>query len=264
MSRRLATRTLEKVWGRKGLAAPFSHDPEMQIGEIWFEPQAPHDSLLVKYLFTSEKLSVQVHPSNADAQRMGLGAMGKEECWLILDAEPGAAVALGLNRVYAKEDVRAAALDGSIEGMLVWHEAKPGDFFHVPPGTIHAIGPGLTLLEIQQNTDITFRLFDYGRPRELHLDQAMQCADFAPYPAQQRSHVRGDAREVLLDGSAFTVTLLKGPHEMIGAEDALVIPLRGYLVLGDERIDAGDCAMLAEGDRLMTSKDPEAIVAQSQ
>src|SRR5690606_21069723 len=129
-------------------------------------PPPELDQLLVKYIFTSEKLSVQVHPSDAQAALGEPGDRGKEECWLVLDAEPGAQLGLGLTRNLAQDELRAAALDGSIEDMLGWRSVSPGDFFRILPGTVHAIGPGLSLVEVQQNSDTTYRLYDYGRPRE--------------------------------------------------------------------------------------------------
>src|SRR5205823_13170573 len=98
---------------------------------------------------------------------------GKSECWYILEAEPGAVLGLGLTREAAADELRAAALDGSIEELISWRPVRAGDFISVPPGTIHAIGAGISLLEIQQNADVTYRLYDYGRPRELHLDDGI-------------------------------------------------------------------------------------------
>ena len=170
MSAALPIRTVEKVWGRETLPPPFKAPAGKRIGEIWFEPPAQLDELLVKYLFTSEKLSVQVHPDDAQAQALGDGERGKEECWLVIDAEPGATLGIGFDRELSADEMRAAARDGSIEGLMTWHEVEAGDFFYIPAGTVHAIGPGVSLIEVQQNCDITYRLYDYGRPRELHLE----------------------------------------------------------------------------------------------
>ena len=130
--------------------------------------------MLVKYIFTSENLSVQVHPSDTQTQAAGLGRQGKEECWLIIAAEPGGRRSgVGFHHDLGKAALRAAALDGSIEQLLHWYPVAPGDFFMIPANTVHAIGAGVSLIEVQQNSDITYRLYDYGRPRELHLDQAI-------------------------------------------------------------------------------------------
>lgn len=259
MIQELSTKYVEKVWGRKDLGSLFGGKMSSRIGEIWFEPTSSLQGLMAKYLFTSQKLSVQVHPSDDQAQSMGVSAKGKEECWLVLDAEPGAAVALGLNAHYEPEIVGEAARDGSIEEMLVWHEARSGDFFHVPPGTIHAIGPGLTLLEIQQNTDITFRLFDYGRSRELHLDQAMQCALFGPYPEACRKHTEEGRHATLLDSAAFSVALLRGSHTLEADGPIMILPLTGCVVAGGQALKSGSCIAMSEGDTLISGGDAEFV-----
>ena len=197
----LETRTVEKPWGRDSLPAPFTAPAGKRIGEIWFEPPRDLPQLLVKYIFTSEKLSVQVHPSDTQTEAKGLGRQGKEECWLVIDAEPGAVLGIGFEQPIDAETMRAAAEDGSIEDMLTWHEVRPGDFFYIPANTVHAIGGGVSIIEVQQNSDITYRLYDYGRPRELHLDEGMAVAKGEPYDMARRLllPVSGDA--ALVDGA---------------------------------------------------------------
>jgi mannose-6-phosphate isomerase len=128
--------------------------------------------LLVKLLFPNEKLSVQVHPDDAHAQKMGQ-PRGKTECWYVLEAEPGAAVALGLKAGVTAEKFEVGVADGSLESLLEWVPVAEGEMIFVDAGTVHAIGPGVVLLETQQTSDTTFRLYDYGRARELHLDQGL-------------------------------------------------------------------------------------------
>ncbi len=130
--------------------------------------------LLVKVLFPKEKLSVQVHPDDAMAQKYG-DPRGKTECWYALDAQPGASVALGLKPGADPEKVRAAILDSSLEELLEMVPAKTQDMIFVDAGTVHAIGPGVVLLETQQNCDLTYRMYDYGRPRELHIDKSLEA-----------------------------------------------------------------------------------------
>jgi len=168
---RLPTRFLEKVWGSADLAPwyPLSED---KIGEVWFEADLP---LLVKFVFTSERLSVQVHPDDRFAAAHE-NSCGKTEMWYVMRADPGAQLAIGLRESLSPERLREAALSGEIERLLCWREVQAGDVFLVPAGTIHAIGGGLALCEIQQHSDVTYRLYDYGRPRELHLDKAIQVA----------------------------------------------------------------------------------------
>ncbi|QUL36836.1 class I mannose-6-phosphate isomerase [Erythrobacter sp. JK5] len=233
---------VEKIWGRETLPAPFAAPDGKRIGEIWFEPPAELPDLLVKYLFTSEKLSVQVHPSDADALP---GENGKEECWLVLDAEPGAQLAIGFDAAIAPEEIAAAARDGSIENLLTWHDAAPGDVFYLPAGTVHAIGPGLALVEVQQTSDTTFRLYDYGRPRDLHLDRAVAVAHGAPYGQEHRGSVASRGT-TLIDGAHFRLDRIEGaPDASVRAVypgGLLVLPLAGEVrARGDISAGAGEC-----------------------
>jgi mannose-6-phosphate isomerase len=175
---RLASTAYDKVWGSPETEPWYLNPERRNIGEIWFSAS---DSvpLLVKFLFTSDNLSVQVHPGD-DHAREHHNSRGKTEMWHILRAEPEAKVALGLREKVTPERLREAAVTGEIMELLNWVPACRGDTFFVPAGTIHAIGGGLALCEIQQRSDITYRLYDYGRPRELHLDQALAVSDFAP------------------------------------------------------------------------------------
>ncbi len=238
---------VDKVWGRDTLPPPFAAPLGVRIGEIWFEPPAEVPQVLVKYLFTSEKLSVQVHPSDATALS---GEAGKEECWLVLDAEDDARLAIGFEREVSAQEMEAAAKDGTIERLLTWHPARPGDFFYLPAGTVHAIGPGLALVEVQQTSDTTFRLYDYGRPRELHLERALAVASGAPYPAEHRRSVA--AGPVLVDGPHFRLDRIEGAPDAATCaayEGALlVLPLAGEVAAkdGSARAAAGEC-LVARG-----------------
>lgn len=168
---RLPTRFLEKVWGATDLA-PWYPAPEKKIGEVWFEADLP---LLVKFVFTSGRLSVQVHPNDAFARKHE-NSLGKTEMWYVMRADPGARLAIGFRESISRERLRETALSGEIESLLNWIEVQAGDAFFIPAGTVHAIGGGLALCEIQQHSDVTYRLYDYGRPRELHLDQAIEVS----------------------------------------------------------------------------------------
>lgn len=262
---KLATRSVEKVWGRQDLPAPFHNDGEEPIGEIWFEPTSQLDRVLIKYLFTSEKLSVQVHPADGQA---GPGKAGKEECWLVLDAQPEAALAIGFHKALTPEELRAAALDGSIEDLLVWHPVRQGDFFFLPAGTVHAIGPGLTLVEVQQNTDITYRLFDYGRPRELHLDQAITVAQAEPYPERLKQRIASHESRTLVKGPHFRLSQVVGkPGEEIAAlhpGPLLVLPLEAPTMVAGEQVDVGECALAnALGEVALNPSDRVLLVSQA-
>jgi mannose-6-phosphate isomerase len=180
---RASAHPLPKPWGVLDLR-PWSdarHDGGA-IGEIRYErpDAAAESSLLLKLLFTSQPLSIQVHPDDALAHEMGL-PRGKTEAWYILSAAPGAQVALGLNRRLTPQQLREAVDDGSISDLVRWRTVAPDDIVVVPAGTIHAIGARLVIAEIQQRSDTTFRLFDYGRQREVHVEQAIAAADAGPF-----------------------------------------------------------------------------------
>jgi mannose-6-phosphate isomerase len=134
--------------------------------------------LLLKLLFPKEKLSVQVHPDDAMAAQIAGEPRGKTECWYVLQAEPGAAIALGLRSGTTEKEIREAIAGHTLENLLQWIPASPGDMIYVDAGTVHAIGPGVVLLETQQYSDLTYRLYDYGRPRELHVDLALRAVKF--------------------------------------------------------------------------------------
>ena len=172
----------EKIWGRNDLS-PWYPNSDRKIGEVWFEADLP---LLVKFVLTSERLSVQVHPDDAFASRHE-NSRGKTEMWHVLKADPGAHVALGFREPISRERMRESALSGEIEQLLQWVDVKAGDTFFVPAKTVHALGPGLVVCEIQQHSDVTYRLYDYGRPRELHLEKAMQVASTAHFDASPRT-----------------------------------------------------------------------------
>ena len=258
---KLTTRRVAKVWGRDALPPPFDGPHDERIGEIWFEPPAAFDALLAKYLFTSEKLSVQVHPDDARAPQ---GSRGKEECWLVLDAEPGASLAIGLDREISREELAAAALDGSIEQLLTWHEVTAGDFYYLPAGVIHAIGPGLSLIEIQQNSDITYRLYDYGRPRELHVEDALEVAQREPYDRRHIRRLPQDGAVSLVDGPKFRLDRIVADDD--GWRDryagtVMLMPVRGFATAGEDRIEAGECAVTADPAGIQVSHDGQALIA---
>lgn len=137
-------------------------------------PHADRFPLLIKFLFPREKLSVQVHPDDEGARRLNQPC-GKTECWYVLDAQRNATVALGLKPGTTKAAFEQAIRENRAEDLLNWIPVRPGDLIYVDAGTVHAIGPGSVLVETQQNSDTTFRLYDYGRPRELHIEQGMQA-----------------------------------------------------------------------------------------
>ncbi len=140
--------------------------------------------LLIKRIDSRDKLSVQVHPDDAYAKAHGL-ENGKTECWYILGADEGAFLYCGFKKDLGREDIERALSDGSIEECLEKIYVKPGDFIFIPAGSVHAIGAGIKLLEVQQDSKTTYRLYDYkrvgadGKERQLHVKEALECLDFS-------------------------------------------------------------------------------------
>jgi mannose-6-phosphate isomerase len=185
----------ERVWGKRDLTPWYAETGTTElVGEAWLTgPQCLVETgplagqtlasvaeklggefpLLVKILFPADKLSVQVHPDDAQAKAMG-ETRGKTECWYVLEAEPSATVALGLKDGVGAKEVEASVECGTMESLMQQVPVSVGDMLFVDAGTVHAIGPGVVLLETQQTSDVTYRLYDYGRPRELHLEKGLQ------------------------------------------------------------------------------------------
>ena len=261
----LRTRHVEKPWGRKQLAAPFDKTPGDTIGEIWFEPPTEADELLLKYIFTSQRLSVQVHPNDDQAMAAGLGRAGKEECWYVLDAEPGAKLAIGFKRSVSRDEVQRGAEDGSIMDLLAWHNVKPGDFFYIPANTVHAIGAGISIIEIQQNSDVTYRLYDYGRPRELHLDEALAIAEREPYDMSLHCQVGDVGNALLVDGPYFRLWRVDGSSnddKPASSGKAFVLPYRGTATVGSERVEPGQCMFAQDAREICFSPGALGFLAQ--
>ena len=236
---KLERRYVEKPWGRDRLPPMFNAPTGKRIGEVWFEG-ASDLPLLAKYIFTSERLSIQVHPNDEQARSRGL-AGGKTECWTILEADPGATIGLGAKRPLSAEELREASLDGSIEKLIDWRPVRAGDFYFVPGGTVHAIGAGVSLFEFQQNEDVTYRLYDYGRPRELHLDDAVSVANPAPYDGTLAQRLEGE-EQVLVDGPHFT--LVHTHRDALQGRQRWVAPLSGTVRSGLEVAVPGECLLL--------------------
>lgn len=260
---KLVPKQVAKTWGRRRLPAPFCNALDEKVGEIWFESAQAPLPLMIKYLFTSEKLSIQVHPSDDDARTEGLPS-GKEECWLVLDADPGAVLGIGTREVIGAHRLRTAALTGEIETLMDWKPVRPGDFYYIPAGTVHAIGGGVSLIEIQQNADITYRLYDYGRPRELHLDAGISVADARPYDDAQHGRVDLEQSAILADGRKFHVALNpQDPIAMAGNGPFFYIPLSGCVTSGEERAEAGDCLVLDPTQRVDIAPGTRFLLARS-
>lgn len=259
---RLETKRVVKPWGRTDIGF-FPNPSQEQVGEIWFDgPEGRHPPLLVKYIFTSEKLSIQVHPTDAQAHQAGLPG-GKSECWYILDAEPGATLGIGTIRPLDGAELREAALDGTLEALIDWKPVQPGSFFYIPAGTVHAIGAGVTLVEVQMNNDVTYRLFDYGRPRELHLDAGVAVSDAIPYPMPERLVPAGQDSILLQRSDApFALNMWKWPagqEQSLSVGQGWFIPLSGSGSIDGKAWRAHEC-WLVEGNAVLTVDETAAVL----
>src|SRR2546425_9573763 len=199
---RLTPSLREKVWGKQRLA-PWFPDSPVPIGEAWFLA-ARELPLLVKLIFTSERLSIQVHPDDGED-----GPRGKTEMWHILDAEPGAAIAIGFREPISRERLWESTRTGEVEKLLNWAPVKPGETYFTPAHTVHAIGGGIVLCEIQQNSDVTYRLWDYGRPREIHVEKAVPISDLGVHPGAARPVPVSEGREELVRCRHFVTELVR-------------------------------------------------------
>ena len=188
------------------LGALFAEAPESLLGSSAPSGAAGEPSaspLLIKVIFAREKLSVQVHPDDAMAQKYG-DPRGKTECWYVLEAEPGAQVALGLKPGVTLDGIKAGIETGALESSLNLLDVARGEMVFVDAGTVHAILPGAILLETQQNCDLTYRMYDYGRGRELHIQKSLEATRLVTRAGKIPPRVLAD-RTVLMDGEYFRV-----------------------------------------------------------
>ena len=268
----------ERVWGSRDLAPIYSHEiTGSPVGDAWltgddcqvangpftghtlatlateFGPEllglsganARRFPLLIKFLFPKEKLSVQVHPDDETAARAG-EPCGKTECWYVLSAEPGAQIALGLRPGTSKAEVQRAIAETRLEQLLNWITVRAGEMFYVEAGTVHAIGPGSVIVETQQNSDTTYRLYDYGRPRELHVAAALQAAKETTRAGKvligNATNGNGKLQQNLITSPCFIVDRfqLACPWQFQRPRQAqqsvwCLVALRGYATIESER-----------------------------
>lgn len=266
-----------RVWGMRDLSPIYSEAPEEPIGEAWLTGdnckvqngplagrtlgeltvafgrelvgetalQPDHFPLLIKFLFPRDKLSVQVHPDDDHARRLGQ-ACGKTECWYVLAADAGAQIGLGLKAGTTREELRRAIEEVRAEELLNWVHIARGDLIYVDAGTVHTIGPGSILVEIQQNSDTTFRLYDYGRPRQLHVEEGIEAAKLVTRAGKVRpTHLPDRVR--LVASSCFVVEKFD-----LGASQATDAALKGT--------SAVQCVVALDGCGVVECDDCEPIV----
>lgn len=239
---KLQPKFVEKIWGRDVVPNHPIDKLGKRIGELWFDhPNGTTTPLLVKYIYTSEKLSIRLHSSGDYA--------GKEECWYILDAEPASVVGIGTILPLDRQSLHDAAASGGLERLIDWRPARPGDFYFAPAGTIHAIGAGISLVEVQQKIDLTYRLDDYNRSRPTQIESDIPVWQTDPRPAAALHRPLG-CSGVLLDNGPFGLRLahMQGGDALHVTNSGLAwfIPLRGRGDIDGVTWRAGECWLLTQ------------------
>jgi mannose-6-phosphate isomerase len=249
-----AVRVVHKPWGSRDLQPWSSVDGSGDaVGELWFErsdTNAPTPALLLKLLFTSEPLSIQVHPDDTFARAMGM-PNGKSEAWYILSAKPDAQIGVGLKHQVTAQQLRTSIKDGSIADLVHWRPVVGGDVIYIPAGTIHAIGAGIVLAEIQQHSDATFRLFDYGRQRELHEDNGVAVAHPWPLRAPCNPTQLTAERTVLVASRHFVLERVELPAgsswALLAEPETWMLVLDGHAAIGLAAASVGEAIFVAGG-----------------
>jgi mannose-6-phosphate isomerase len=257
----LEPRLTPAIWGGHGLVRDLGKqgDPDAALGESWecfdenrvaqgpyagrtlgelraelgpallgpLDPQRAFP-LLTKFIDAHAALSVQVHPGDAYARRVEGQPNGKTECWYVLSAEPGAHIVLGWTRATSRGEYLERVAEGTLDDLLREVPVRAGDSFYLPAGTLHAIGSGILLYETQQTSDLTYRIYDYGRldatgkPRELHVAKAADVLDYRASQAGALHHLTyeldGLRRTTLVAGSSFTVERVLAISEARGLD----------------------------------------------
>ncbi len=226
------SRIADGKWAGQSLAELWAERRNELIGD---DPTAAFP-WLIKFLDCHELLSVQVHPDDATAQRLLGEPYGKTESWVVLHAEPTAVIYAGLKPGVTREELERRSRDGTVAECLHRFTPRTGDCLHLPAGTVHAVGDGVVMAEVQQTSDATFRLFDWnrvdaqGKSRELHLAQAMESIDFSRGPLRSVTPQRiGDQRELLVECPYYQLEriTLNQPWESSGGSLCVAMVLSG-------------------------------------
>lgn len=256
------TTLIAKPWGRRDLR-PWSllGQDGAAVGEIHFArpaATAPRASLLVKLLFTAEPLSIQVHPDDAEARALGQPS-GKSEAWYVLDAVPRARIGLGLTGPVEAAALRASVEAGTIADLVAWRPVSAGDVVAVPAGTIHALGAGLVVAEVQQNSDTTYRLFDHGRGRALDIEKGLAAARPGPAAEAVPAVPFGEGRTLLPGVPQFTLEKLELPphaaRRLRAERETWLLVIAGELRLAQRTARPGE-ALFLEADAIGIEAGP--------
>lgn len=238
------------------LVSVIDQSPEAILGQAVCEKYGGKLPLLVKFIDAKRDLSIQVHPNDEMAQRVH-GKMGKSEMWYVIDAQPGSYLYAGFKTPISEYEFKKRIADGSITDVLARHEVRPGDVFYLPAGRVHAICNGILLAEVQQSSDLTYRIFDYNRPgldgklRELHVDLASEAVDYHVEDEYRTRYEEAENRaNLLIDSPYFSVRIMEVNqpfHRNLLKYDSFIISM---CIKGDCKIkvrSTGDEILLKEG-----------------
>jgi mannose-6-phosphate isomerase len=247
-------RVAHKPWGVSDLRPWSSVDAtDHAVGELWFEradKNASVSALLLKLLFTNATSSIQVHPDDTFARAIDM-PNGKTEAWYIILAKPDAKIGVGLRHRVTPRELRASIRDGSVVDLVQWRPVAKGDTILIPAGTIHALGAGIVLAEIQQRCDATFRLFDYGRGRELHEDDAIAVANTWPLRSAGTPTRFTSERTVLVASRHFVFEKLDLPAgsswALLAERETWVLVLDGHAAIGLAAASIGQAIFVGGG-----------------
>ncbi len=202
------------TWAGYSLLEVIAKMPEAILGKAVSKQNKGEMPVLVKFIDANDELSIQVHPDNEMAKREH-GKLGKNEMWYIISAEEGACIYAGFQEQLSEEEYKQRVADGSIVDALAKHPVQAGDVFYIPAGRVHAIGKGIRLLEVQQSSDITYRIYDYerldlnGQPRELHTELAAHALDYQVYQEYKNEYQETvNTANLCLETEYFTVRVV--------------------------------------------------------
>ena len=236
----------------RDLVSVVDEAPDEILGKAVSEKYNGQLPLLVKFIDSAKPLSIQVHPNDEMARREH-GKSGKTEMWYVIDAQPGSFLYAGFKQEITPEEYKRRIADGTITDVLAKHEVKRGDVFYLPAGRVHAIGSGILLCEVQQSSDVTYRIYDYnrpgldGKPRELHTELAARALNF---------HVEEEYRTIYRDETNSANLIIDSPYFSVRVS-SVTHPFHRNLLKYDSFVICvcmhGDCKikMRATGDEIV-------------
>lgn len=250
------------VWGGNKLNTYFNKHADFLVAESW-ELSKDGIPLLIKLIDAASDLSVQVHPNDEFARLYEGVPFGKTEAWHVLDAEKGSVIYLGLRNSVTREQLQRAIADGTVLNLLNKIEVQRGQTYLVPSGQLHAIGKGVTVYEIQQNCNITYRAYDYGRvgldgrPRQLHVDKVLACASLDKYvPTPQREG------NLLVSCKYFSLYKNSGAISFSYLDTfCAVTVIDGEITLNDLHLIKGETAYVSVGEQVQISGNGTYLIA---